>query len=432
MRIGLFIGGTPNREIDCRNVTKNGNPGIGGTEYEFIMLATFLHSYCMDHPDWELIVFQGGRYNIPNGIRSVIGISKEQMPYKCKELDIATLIIDSRWPLPDIKRFNTSCTKLIVWCHCVGSIYRHLLFARWKAVAKVVFVSKGHLLNFIDNPVYRKSSYAFNAVSDNQHINNLRNANPFSNRPHDVVYMGALDESKGFHVLAKVWKDVLKLVPDARLHVIGSANLYGASDTVGKLGITAQRYENTFASYLTDENEQLHPSVILHGQLADEKYDIMSKCRVAVPNPCGKTETFCICAVEMQQCGCRVVTKYASGYIDTIPTPSNILVNKTNELADAIAASLMMDSFNWNENILNIRENFLMDAVGKRWIKIITSVINGKPIANNLPLLPQFKKRRLNSQLRRFLPFLPPVGFLSDTLIRLQAVVSRICKNHIK
>lgn len=41
-----------------------------------------------------------------------------------------------------------------------------------------------------------------------------------------VVYSGALIKQKGFHILAKAWKNILKAVPDAELYVLGGG-LYG-------------------------------------------------------------------------------------------------------------------------------------------------------------------------------------------------------------
>ena len=38
--------------------------------------------------------------------------------------------------------------------------------------------------------------------------------------------MGGLRVTKGFHILAKVWKEVVKEVPDAELHVMGGSKLY--------------------------------------------------------------------------------------------------------------------------------------------------------------------------------------------------------------
>ena len=424
MRLGIYIGGTPNKQIDCRHIIENGNPGIGGTEYEFVMLSIYLGQYNI-HSDIDLTIFQTGRYTLPDQIISINGVHPADMLNEATTHGIDLLIIDSRWPLNLIKNLiQLSGIKVIVWCHCVGSLYRHLLFSQWDAIRKVVFVSRGHYLNYIDNPIINKSSFVFNAVSVNDNIHRNRENMPFNIRPHDAVFMGALDESKGFHVLAKAWPEVLRLVPDARLHVIGSANLYGGRFKIGPLGIAAENYEKKFGKYLSTENGLLHPSVILHGQLGKEKYEIMTKCRVGIPNPDGNTETFCICAVEMQLCGCKVVTKWSSGYIDTVPFP-NIMVSRTKDLASAIASSLVEDNFDCTSNLWNIRTHFSINTFGNKWMKIIHSVYEDSEFSENITIPAQFKSRKINASIRKFLPFIPPIGLLSDTLYRFVVVLKR-------
>lgn len=426
MNLAIYIGGTPNRQIDCRNIIENGNPGIGGTEYEFVMLSIFIGKYALTNPQINLTIFQSGKYTLPDYIRDVNNVHQSKVLSEAVRKHIDVLIIDSRWPLGLIKAFNKTQIKLIVWCHCVGSLYRHLLFKRWSAVKRVVFVSQGHYLNYLDNPIIDKSSFVFNAVSVNQHINQVREHNLYKKRPHDVVFMGALDESKGFHVLAQVWPDVLSLVPDARLHIIGSANLYGGKFKMGSLGIAAEEYENNFSKYLSTDNGDLHPSVILHGQLGFEKYDVISSCRVGVPNPDGATETFCICAVEMQLCGCKLVTKWSSGYIDTVPTPNNIMVSHTKDLAKAIAESLVDDDFDCSSNLENINTLFSIDVFGMKWLKIINSVYDDEAIYENFGSIPsQLKIRKLNARIRKILPFIPPIGLIRDTLYRFINVLKR-------
>ncbi len=425
MKVGIYIGGTPRSTIDATNVISEGNPGIGGTEYEFIMLATYLSTIRKCPDDMDITVFQAGRYSLSDCVRSINGISPNQMIEECRARHIDILIVDSRWNLDLLKKFNETTTKLIVWCHCVGSYYRHFLFARWSAVKCVVYVSRGHFLNFMDNPVFPKSTWAFNSVSVPSRVKSLRECFPFAERPHDVVYMGALDESKGFHVLAKAWPEVLAKVPDARLHVIGSANLYGGAFRLGPLGLADQAYEATFHKHLVTKQNTLHPSVILHGKLASEKYDVMARCRVGVPNPCGKTETFCISAVEMQLCGCKVVTCYSSGYIDTVPSP-NILVYDESQLADAIVSGLIEDGFNWESNIENIMANFSIESVGQKWMKIIDNVDKNSRMMDTYEIPIQFHARKQRSRLRKFIPIIPPVGFITDTFSRFKAVTKRL------
>lgn len=427
MNIGIYIGGTPSEEINCADIIENGNPGIGGCEYEFAMLAIYLSKALIHSTDYKFYVFQEGRYKLPDYVRNITGITKSNVLDECQKQSIKLLICDFRWPLTLIKSFNGSETRLIAWCHCVGSIYRHLLLNLWPCVLREIFVSRGHYLNFIDNPVDRKSDYIYNAVSFDKNIDNLREKNPFKNRPHDVVFMGALDESKGFHVLAQAWPEVLKLVPDAKLHIIGSASLYGANPKLGKLGLAEERYEKKFAAYLQTANGELHPSVVMHGKLGNEKYEVMSKCRVGVPNPDGFTETFCICAVEMQLCGCKIVTKWSSGYIDTVPSP-NVLVKSAKDLAVEIATCLLEDDFDWKSNIENIKDNFDIEIIGKKWVEIIKGCDTGihqSPYMKGMLIPKEFRYRVLNARLRKFLPFLPPKGLIADTWRRATGVIKR-------
>lgn len=424
MKLGIYIGGTPNRQIDCRNIIETGNPGIGGTEYEFVMLATFIGQNKNSFTDIDLTVFQSGKYMLHEDVHSINDVHQPHIQEEAEKHHIEILILDSRLPLNLIKNFNSSKIKLIIWCHCIGSLYRHLLFATWDAVKRVVFVSRGHYLNYIDNPIIRKSSFVFNAISVNDKIHYDRNKIPFSRRPHDVVFMGALDKSKGFHVLAKSWPKVLKKVPDARLHVIGSANLYGGNFKLGHLGIAEEKYEKTFEKFISTKDGELHPSIVLHGQLGKEKYNVMSNCRIGVPNPDGDTETFCICAVEMQLCGCKVVTNWSSGYLDTVPAP-NILVKRPTALADAIATSLMENDFDCTKNLKNIKDQFSIESAALKWVSIIHSVYNDNKISETVIIPNKFRFRKLNSYLRKIFPFIPPLGLITDTLTRFSGVIKR-------
>ena len=59
-----------------------------------------------------------------------------------------------------------------------------------------------------------------------------------------VTYVGSLTKGKGFHVLAKEWKNILKAVPDAELYVLGSGKLYDNKAELGEYGLAEKTYEN--------------------------------------------------------------------------------------------------------------------------------------------------------------------------------------------
>lgn len=155
--------------------------------------------------------------------------------------------------------------------------------------------------------------------------------------------MGAVIPSKGLHLLAKAWPEVKKAVPDAELFVIGNGNLYSRNkDTsgLGALGLAEKDYEQMFSKYITEDNK-LSEGVHLLGVLGKEKYDVLAEMKVGVPNPSGRTETFCICAVEMQMMGARIVSKRCAGYLDTVY--NGILYDNSRELAGCIISELLAE-----------------------------------------------------------------------------------------
>lgn len=70
--------------------------------------------------------------------------------------------------------------------------------------------------------------------------------------------MGALIPEKGFLILAKMWKYILKKVPMARLQVIGGGNLYSRNCSLGRMGIADKLFEEEFFPYLSEKENYCH------------------------------------------------------------------------------------------------------------------------------------------------------------------------------
>lgn len=153
-----------------------------------------------------------------------------------------------------------------------------------------------------------------------------------SPEPARIAFIGATNESKGFHHLLAAWPQVRDRVPEAELHVFGSAGLHRPDAPAGTTGV------------MTPEFEQRHwralPGILLHGSVGrEELFAELRKTRVAVVNPnvTGSTETFCLSAVEAQACGVPVVGGAAQGLFETVDDGrSGILVSDESQLADAI------------------------------------------------------------------------------------------------
>ena len=104
----------------------------------------------------------------------------------------------------------------------------------------------------IDDDVITKTSYIYNMVD----CKKLQIRETKFQK--EVTYIGSLIREKGFHVLAKAWKDVLKEVPDAKLNVIGSGKLYNRGSQLGKYGIADKEYEESWENWKNECVEQDH------------------------------------------------------------------------------------------------------------------------------------------------------------------------------
>jgi hypothetical protein len=148
-----------------------------------------------------------------------------------------------------------------------------------------------------------------------------------------------------------------------------------------------------------------------------EKFDVLRESKVAVPNPKGKGETFCISAVEMQLMGCNVTSMQAPGYLDTVY--NGILVKTKKELIESIVSLLNTANFvkDYNETLTYINNNFSINAVISDWEKLLLSDMK-KPIHPITPLYnPYYRLKFLKERIRRskslhFISyFLPSIDF---------------------
>ena len=201
-----------------------------------------------------------------------------------------------------------------------------------------------------------------------------------------VTYIGAVIPGKGFHLLARAWKKVLHAEPLAQLYVVGNGKLYGDNFELGPWQLAEKKYEASFMPYLTDDQGQLLPSVHLMGILGREKYDILAKTKVGVPNPSGLTETFCNSGVEMQLMGAVIASRRCTGYLDTVK--NGRLTGNPNLLADAIVACLHDTNDNYAETRRAIEHNFTQDVAVNQWEKLLNEALpQGKRLCPLQPLV---------------------------------------------
>lgn len=366
INIGIEIEDGNYTNINLNNLD-HGNPGIGGSEYLFALLAK-----CLSEEDFNITVFHYGNNLLPYKVTSVILNDNSELINSCERFNVDILICqvgkNEKWYRSLLK----SDLKVIVWAHIYPDYKEIKSIEITDNVRRIVFVGKEQYDSYIDNDIIHKSTYIYNMI-------------PTSYKPQKrvltaptVTYVGSLVHAKGFHILAKVWKKILRKVPDAQLYVIGNGKVYDRFTKLGRYGIAEENYEKSFIHYLTDFNGNILPSVHFLGLMGPEKNNIFNKTSVGVVNPSGLSETFCMSAVEMEYSFIPIVTLKKWGLLDTVKDKKTGLLYYTkNGLVKNIVRLLKTETLN---NALGncahefVVRNFTTDIQIKNWVILIRSV----------------------------------------------------------
>lgn len=315
--------------------------------------------------------------------------------------------------------------KIVIWAHNV--IPNHLLtrMHRLGGVSAIVNVGREQLDLYRDHQMFYRSTYIYNGIPLKPYEYYRSNSASLSDRKHEVTYLGSLIPVKGFHILAKIWKDIVKEVPDAHLNVIGSGKVYNQNQKLGRYGLAEESYEKEFMPFITDENGEILDSVTFFGKLGPEKYTILARTKVGVPNPAGTTETFCLSAVEMAIWGARIVSKKYVGLIDTVTCNVGILVNDSKQLTYEIIKALTSDIANPYVAYKFIDKNFNITHVANAWIYFFQQLYDRHITINSLIVNSDYNLksiRELNRRIKKKLLFgqyLPTVDTWINILSRL-------------
>ena len=415
-----------------------GNPGCGATEYLQVAIPFFLKKYFPK--DFEVSIIADHISKMPSEINSFkvndgleeaiefahkkksdIFIFKSSQNEKksifelIDKFQLKSIAIGQLTPIPKCKRLISQCKFLKAFV-CVGiNQYDQL----------------------IDSCIKEKIVNINNAISDKLFDKNL-NIN-FKERK-DIVFMGALFPQKNFLYLAQCWRYISNKIPDAYLHVLGSAKTYGQSAPVGNKNLADQKYEEMIFNEL-NKNSESAKKVVFHGNLKDNKYQIISKSRVGIVNPLGTTETCCVSAVEMQALGTPVCTgNYQALRTTVLNKKSGLLSNsKRSFIRNIIKVYSNEKLFNELSKgaIINSKLNFSFSHVIWKWYSLIYQVNEDYQI--NKIYKPSILNRKLSIiNLLRYLNlfFLKKICFLKrfsviDYIYFQKAFLNRL-KNYFK
>lgn len=387
-----------------------GNPGIGGTEFMFWTISFYLKKL---YPKMDVVVFANYIDTLPKEITAIKCKDEIEAVKICKEINGDIFIF--KGPYHDIKLFNLIDelkVKSIMWSHNYESIIGSKYASGCKYLKRNLCVGKEQYDRLRDHKVFEKSAYIYNCLD----------FSPYKSRDikkkNIVTFMGGLRVTKGFNILAKVWKEVVKEVPDAELHVMGGSKLYDENASTGSFGIADEKFEKRFMPYLLDDNGKVMNSVKFLGVLnGDEKINAINETKVGIANPSGFGETFCISAIEFEAMKVPVVSCKKNGLLDTVEDgKSGILVKNEKYLKDAIVTLLKDDKLNEDMGLYGekfVREKFDIYNVCSEWKKLLEDVYNDVPqkeelINNNfkynLKWLREFNRKIKKSKIFNWLP----------------------------
>lgn len=369
IKIGFYFDNKNNSNIDFRKVAQ-GNPGVGGSEYSVVLI-----SYLLSVRDNKINVclFCTSEGVFPEKIDICVIEDLKSCIYKADFEGYDYLVVDSKKVNPSLlNTIRCKNVKLLLWAN--NFISKHELddYAKIDSVYKIVNVGREQFELWVDHPIFDKSCYIYNTMPFPKDKDILK---PSSMRQPIVVYIGSLVKSKGFGALAKAWPKVLNDVPEAQLYVIGSGKLYDKNAILGKYSIADENFENEFMPYLLDSKGQILPSVHFLGVLGQEKYNILAKAKVGVPNPIGQTETFGYSAIEMQYMGCSITTMKCPGFLDTtIQNGSNILYANVKRLHKCIVKILKSkENVDVTKTRSCIENQFGINVVVEQWELLLTT-----------------------------------------------------------
>ena len=363
-KVGVFLNNKGTSQVDVSHL-QDGNPGMGGTQFEFFILLSELQKLGI----YELVYFGTVVQKGLDGVNTVVVQDVYEAFEKCNELKIDILISrDGGADKIDILKN----TKLIYWVHNFLPFNFCKTVGKNKKVKRVVFVSYQHRDFYLEMNIAKKAEVIFNSF----YLPKAIEVYPVKEK--SVVFVGNLVPIKKLHVVTEIWPSVIKKVPDARLIVIGSGQTANRDRPLGPNGIAEANYEKQILYPL--EKSNVLQTVEFKGVLGGEKSDIIKKAKVAIaPND---KETFCISALEYILSGTPVVGVSKGGINDVVENGKTGVLCKTKRglkknLIKVLNGKKSFDSL--PSGIRYFENNFAVDKFIEKWIRVIDEVDNDVP-----------------------------------------------------
>jgi glycosyltransferase involved in cell wall biosynthesis len=377
IKVGFHLENKGYPNVDLREPEK-GNPGIGGTEYTTVTTAYYLNKF---YPDQiECLLLASSTKLLPPSLSVIQAESEVDAAVKSKTQGCDIFVFKSPKANHEIyEELRNLNIKAIARSNNTPDIEGLKQIADSSQIKCHVCVGQEQLDFLRDHIIFKKSTRIFNPFN----AENFIPKQEIVKRGNTVVFLGNIIPVKGFHYLARVWRNVLKKRPDAKLIVIGSGKLYERSNKLGKWGVAEENYEaNCIRPFLSDVNGDIIDSVHFAGLLGEEKIEILQNADVGVVNPSGKTEVCPASALEIQACGTPVISAAKEGILDTVIHGKTGLLGKSDKaLVRNILCILDNPSVakQFGENGINfVKDNFAPPLIAQQWLDLFIDICNGR------------------------------------------------------
>ncbi|MGN1456643.1 MAG: glycosyltransferase family 4 protein [Acutalibacteraceae bacterium] len=360
-----------NVRSDMRNADLDeGNPGLGGTQYLFLLTVKHLNREYGNHHAL-LLTNEDFCLNDSEVPFETANSEKEAIKY-CEAHKIEVLTINANAiDAVDKSIFDTN-VRIFIWAHNTLTWKRQLLASQINSIERVICVSEKQYLNMADTPCQNKCTYINNIIPEKFY----EKATLTDYSTPSAVYIASIMPQKGVHNLLSVWKHVEKVLPESNLYIFGGSNIWNQNKKLGDIGVADIYYERIIRRKL----KKLKHSENVHfmGAKGWGEIDLLIKtARVGIVNPSYylRDETFCMSAVEMEAHGIPVVSRMRSdGLLTTIKNGySGYLEKKDQKIADRII-EMLQNSENSKQIGMQARafaEQFLVHKEINKWDEMI-------------------------------------------------------------
>ena len=325
--IAFFLDNSGIKDVPLSDISL-GNPGIGGTEFAYFLLADLLRA------KHELIIYSP--YS-PKGIdRTIRWRCCQTQDEAVSHFDACGgghYLITSYFAPQVLETARTEHTVFVIWFHIDIGYSGLRKIEESQLPFLCAFLTPDQRIKY---SLYRRIMLS-SLIVKAPIVHGVEKPRSLPLRP-NVTWLGSLMPFKHFEILADAWPLVVKKIPGAHLYVPGGGNLYNRDSRLGEFGIADTVYEQRILKPLIEAGVMDTVSFlgVVSSSLITEK--LLPQTAVGVVNLgySGYGETFCLSALQFAQASIPVVGGDLDALKYTLPFGCGHRIKSTKQAANAI------------------------------------------------------------------------------------------------